>query len=215
MASTITQSDSSTDASVGFQNPNRIYVRKADVGDIEWIFEQTSAFYSQLDYQNEYVEHGGGRLRDLITDLIVNGVCFVTYKSKEQTGVILGKIYPYPLNPRQTVLGLWVWWVPEQFRGTRSGYLLLKSFVDAGKGIADVTVLSLRDVTQVPDEALAHFGLFLKEKTYVRENDRAKDGVIEDDRYDDTDDSGGRDSISNDSRRDVVTDDIGTIDRRY
>jgi hypothetical protein len=86
-----------------------------------------------------------------------------------RTGFIAGFLYPHFFNPDIVTLSELFWWVPEEYRGTRSGLLLFKYFKEFGEERADQVIMTLEEETPVKPEFLTKKGFRVKEHSYLLE----------------------------------------------
>jgi len=139
-------------------------VERATEKDLFWILTESVEFLSQVnpDYVNEEY------LPTFVQNLMKAGVVLISKKDGiERTGMIGGAIVSSPFNPNIHILTEIAWWVPEHYRKTRSGYLLLQEFINYGKenNVYSIVLSSLTN-TPVSDETFEKRGFILKEKAY-------------------------------------------------
>lgn len=146
-----------------------ITVRPAIVEDLDWLIEQLKSFSrffgSKIPlYKSEHFA------REAMTKMMTDHMVFVAWKEGiGPVGFIAGFVIPHIFNPTIRVLNETFWWVPEEHRGTRAGYLLLKAFIDFGKEHADWILFTLEDNSPVNEVALLNRGFKLKEKSFLME----------------------------------------------
>lgn len=146
-----------------------IRIRPATTDDLDWLIHELkefSLFYGTkngLFSTEEYTRHG-------MTTLMKDHLVFVAEKDYVgPVGFIAGLYSHHIFNPTIRVLTEAFWWVPEQHRRSRAGYLLLQAFVDFGKENADWILFTLEHNSPVNPNALIDRGFKLKERSFLME----------------------------------------------
>lgn len=99
-----------------------------------------------------------------------NGVVFVVKDEYQPVGAIAGLLVNNLYNPEMTTLSELVWYVLPEYRQTRVGALLLKSFIEHGEEVADETTLSILPSSNVHFESLKKRGFNLEEFAFRKVN---------------------------------------------
>jgi hypothetical protein len=145
-----------------------VEIRIATTNDLDWALQQLqlfSAFYktkNPLFGKDEYA-------KEFLLNLMTNHVFLVAEQDSLPIGLIAGLLTPHFFNPETKVLAELFWWVQEEHRGGRAGYLLFKEFVEIGKQKADWITVALEADSPVSDEAILKRGFTLKEKNFLME----------------------------------------------
>ena len=148
-----------------------IIVRKATNSDSKWILGQLSVFSKFFESKYQLFS-GEANETDLATlSFMINDHLFLV--AEREDGVLLGLVSglysPHLFNPNIKVLTETFWWVDEQHRGTRAGYLLLKEFIRIGREDCQWILMTLEKKSPVHDEALIKLGFKEKEKIFLME----------------------------------------------
>lgn len=102
--------------------------------------------------------------------VIENHLIFVAESSEAgRLGLIAGLVVPHVFNPKIQVLQEILWWVSEEYRGSRAGLLLLNEFVDWGKRNVDWIMFTLEKHSPVSDRPLIKRGFRSMETAYLLE----------------------------------------------
>jgi hypothetical protein len=117
-----------------------------------------------LPYKPVDVQH----VQKLLEDGLTQSVILVAEVEGEIRGTVIGVYHKHPLNPSISVLTEIAWWVPQEHRKTRIGWVLLQAFASLKK--TDLTTLSL-----LPDSGVAHrhlnkLGFTQSEVAFVKDN---------------------------------------------
>jgi len=146
-----------------------ITIRKAILEDIPWILEELKKFSKFYETKNNLFpseSHASVKLGELIE----GHVAFIAEEEVLKMGFIIGVHNQHFFNPALTVLTEIFWWVKEEYRGTRAGYMLLDNFINYGKVHADWVVMTLEEKSPVKDKILLKKGFHLHERSYLLEN---------------------------------------------
>lgn len=147
----------------------RIFVRRGTPEDIGWLVDQLkdfSLFYGTKRplYTSEDFARKG--LEKIINEHLL---IIAEKDGVGPVGFIAGLFVPHVFNPDIFVLNEAFWWVPELYRGTRAGALLLREFVAWGKKEADWILFTLENESPVNETALLRHGFTFKERSYLLE----------------------------------------------
>jgi len=145
-----------------------VEVRRADGADVDWIVDQLKDFSDFHDSKYALfgdIEHAA----KIVGDVIENHVVFVAHGDGKLMGFISGYLIDHPYNPKIKTLNEQFWWVPEEYRGTGAGALLLKSFNDYGKKVAHWIIMALESNSPVKEDSLVKRGYRLHERSYLME----------------------------------------------
>ena len=143
-------------------------VRLAHHSDIPWLIEELRKF-SEFYGTKVSLFPGDAIAADKLFQIIKSHVVFVSVRSDERTGFIAGLMSPHFFNEELLVLTEVLWWVPEEFRRTRAGYVLLKRFTEHGKEFADWTIMTTECKSKVSDRTLLSMGYTQYEKSFLLE----------------------------------------------
>lgn len=145
-------------------------VRQAQVCDIPWLTEQLREFAASLGTRHSYIPATAEGIQAELGAMISNHVLLVSLQDDTPTGCIGGLLAPHAMNNELTALVERFWWVDPKYRGGRSAYVLLKEFLSVGDNIADVTVVSLEQDSNVSEKMLSKLGLKLYERSFAKES---------------------------------------------
>lgn len=153
-----------------------IHVRPAELGDLEWLLRQMKLFADFVGTQRP-IFPPVDEARVLVRTFIEQHQCFVSEyfyadapeRSGPRTGFTIAILHPHLFNPRIVVLTELFWWVTPEYRGTRSGALLLQELERVGREHADWVVISLEAKSPVNPGTLERRGYKLWEQTFLRE----------------------------------------------
>lgn len=172
-----------------------IEIYHAEMLDIPWLREQTELFSNFMGHEKKQLYPGDLRATQALTDLINKQVVFMakyldpvetenikkamekgedsTKKKMEdpwiRTGFIAGILSPHFLNPDITLFSELFWWVPEEYRGGRSGLMLFNMFLEFGVEHADQVIVTLQEESPVNPRILTKRGFKVKEHAYILE----------------------------------------------
>lgn len=151
------------------RSTKRVTVRRSVLSDIPWVIEQARKFGEVINRDIEIIGRSDLWLAKCIADAI-NDVAFTACCGDKLVGCIGGRLFPQPFNPLVMMLMEMFWWVPEEYRKTRAGYLLLKKFCEVGNERADATVLTLQNSTPVIERTVERLGFKLYERSFAKIN---------------------------------------------
>jgi hypothetical protein len=144
-------------------------VRKATIEDMPQIMVELKAFSEFYDSKHELFGNDDDYSDALIRAFIEEHVFFVCENDGEFVGFICGLVSPHIYNPSIKVLTESFWWVKPEHRGSKAGLLLLNTFIDFGKGLADWIICTLEDASPVNDSVFYKRGFKLKERSFLLE----------------------------------------------
>ncbi len=145
-----------------------ISTRFATMEDESWILEQSADFAKTYPSKLNLAENLP-YMKLLFKNLIENHVMIIAEMAGTRTGFIAGMKAPHHFNPNLTVLSELLWWVPEEFRGSKAGSALLEDFIAVGKGSADWITFTIEEQTPISDKSLIKRGFRPTEKSYLLE----------------------------------------------
>lgn len=157
-----------------------ITIRRAKLEDLDWLIGQLrlfSAFYDSkkpLFGDEKYVREGLTTMIDKHLVLVavhradhLDSRCGCT--EGHPVGFIAGFLIPHVFNPAITCLSETFWWVQEEHRRSRAGYMLLKEFIEFGKKNVDWILCTIEEHSPINPSALMNRGFKLKEQNFVME----------------------------------------------
>lgn len=143
-------------------------ITTATPADFPELLAECRKFASTLEYMHDYLPEDKDIL-DYFEYWAENHILLVAKdKSGEILGMICGEWYFHPFNQSKKVLYEHFWWVKEDKRARGAGIALLRAFLKSGASAHCIKV-SLEHNSPVNDRFMAHFGLKLAEKTYIKE----------------------------------------------
>lgn len=145
-----------------------VEVRKAEQHDVDWLIGQLRAFEKFVAYKRPLFEDEIFA-RDGLAGLVDRHVVLIAHDGKTRQGFIAGTHAPHPFNPRLKVLTELFWWVSEEFRMGRAGFMLLDEFEIVGRAMADWVVLSLEHNSPVRETHLTKRGFRQVERAFLLE----------------------------------------------
>jgi len=144
-------------------------IRKATLNDIDFIRKELKA--GDIYYNTKYKlsEASESYQKEKLEMLINTQVFLIAEIDYIPVGYILAVGSKHFFNPDIRKLDVLLWWVKEEYRKTRAGYLLLKTVVKFGKENFDWIWLDVNVDAQIKNESLEKLGFKNKEKTYLME----------------------------------------------
>lgn len=147
-----------------------IEIRRATTDDIPWLLGELRKFAEFFGTKlsllgNEPMASEG--LSIIIRD---HYFAIAEHSTFGPVGFISGVLSPHMFNPDIIVLSETFWWVSENHRGTRAGFLLFKDFVKFGEENADWTTCNLESHSPVSDEFMIRNGFKLQERSFLLEH---------------------------------------------
>ena len=145
-----------------------ITVRRGKPEDVPWILSQLKIFsplygtkrslFGDEDYARE------GLLRTMESHLLL-----VAERGETLMGFVAGMVSPHLYNPAIRILCELFWWVAEEYRKTRAGYLLMREYMTWGKSNVDWMTFCLMENSPVKDGTLRRLGFKPTETSYLME----------------------------------------------
>lgn len=128
-------------------------IRKAHLGDSEWILEQLKIFSSTYKTKVSLFPKSYDRAQEIISKLIEGQIVLLAETDNgEKAGFIAGVLTPHYFNQDIITLTELFWWVEEKHRGSKAGLMLYNEFVKIGKDLSDWIVLCLKFGSPVKEE---------------------------------------------------------------
>ena len=144
-------------------------VLRARPEDIEWIAAEMKVFASSLKAKHGYIPQTEESLHAELAAMQADHVLLVAWDRGDRVGTIGGMISTHPYNSDVSLLLERFWWVPEQNRGSRAGYMLLREFSKLGEGFGLVTMSLLPNSPPGCVKALERLGFRHGEDTFIKE----------------------------------------------
>jgi len=146
----------------------KIEVRAANTADIDWLVTQLECFSRfQVTKRKLFTaDHARLVIHTMINDHLV---LVAESQSRGLMGFIGAYLHPHLFDPTLRMLSEAFWWVAEEFRRTRAGFLLLDTFTEYGKANADWTVITLQGQSLVSGRHLIRRGFVAREQLYLLE----------------------------------------------
>ncbi|MCK5019000.1 MAG: GNAT family N-acetyltransferase [Candidatus Peribacteraceae bacterium] len=145
-----------------------INLRQATSKDIPWMLDEGKKFLSLMSETKNY--YNRDHLSGVLNFILKEGIMYVTEDEGKLVGAIGGMIVPNVFNGDIKDLGELFWWVPEDYRNTRSGYLLMREFTKYGENAGvDNVVFSSMEFSPINEDAMTKRGFKKKETAYVME----------------------------------------------
>lgn len=143
-------------------------IRKAELTDLDFIYEECINFSKFYDSKKSLMG-SPDHAKTVIANLIENHVVFVAVEGDIRLGFIAGICQPHHFNPDIKLLAELLWWVREEYRGSKAGSLLLDEFVCYGEEHCDWINFTLEANSPVNDVCLKKRGFRLIERAYLSE----------------------------------------------
>ena len=157
-----------------------LVVRPAKISDIDWLLVQLKQF---AEFDKAKISMWGGpheQKISVLTNLITNHVLLICEKETEPdelgqvgwipVGMICGTLHRHIFNSNIRCLTEYFWWVDPDYRKSRAGILLFKTFDEYGKELADWVTFSLLENSPDFSGYLEKNGFRLAERAYLKEN---------------------------------------------
>ena len=140
--------------------------RNATSDDIPRLLPLVKAFADEIGFGEDYSHKCAAQT---LSDAISTGVVLVEEKDDELVGLIVGSIARSPWNPFKLMIEELMFYVNEDYRNTRAGYMLLKTYTDRVSDM-DLYASSLKLMYNSPDltKVYEKLGYKLLEKTFVK-----------------------------------------------
>ena len=146
-----------------------IILRKPEKKDLEWLCEEFKIF-SKYYNTKKSLYHSDEYTKDLILNISKNHI-FTLAEDTEKglMGWIVALAAPHLFNPDIKTTTLVSWWVSEEHRKSRVGYLLLKNLIKIAKENSDWFIVTVNVDSPVKKESLKNLGFSLVENQYLME----------------------------------------------
>lgn len=145
-------------------------VLRATKDDIPWLASELRKFELSLGAKHSYIPPTEELLHQELQALLTDHVLLVAWERGVRMGTIGGMRTFHPYNPHVSVLLERFWWVPEEHRGSRAGYMLLREFSNIGLSSDLVVMTVLPDTPAGAAKLLDRLGYRLGEQTFIMEN---------------------------------------------
>lgn len=155
----------------------KITVRRAIEGDIPWMLDELKKFSDFFGTRIPLFDPNTAK--GTLSQILENHVVFVAVREQEALGTgvsvflpigfIAGAQVSHPLNPAIRVFAELLWWVQEEFRGSRAGAMLLEQFTAYGREHADWITMTLEAKSPVNPAVLERKGFRHQESSFVME----------------------------------------------
>lgn len=149
--------------------PKRVFVRTAVVNDLDWLVQELKLFSDFYKTKHPLFGHEQFVREGMVTMIEKHLVLIAEKEGVGPIGFIAGLLVPHIFNPLIRCLTEAFWWVKEEFRSSRAGYLLLMEFIEFGKQNADWILCTIEEHSPINQEALTDRGFKLKERNYIME----------------------------------------------
>lgn len=149
-------------------------VRPANLGDVEWITEQMSAFDKFFDakktmFNPQTASYQVAKLIDTASQPNPQAIVAVAEDHDGLAGVIAGVLAPHFFNSDIRTLTEIFWWVSPHRRYTTAGARLLVAFEAWGCERADWIIMSVLEQSPLSPMALEDRGYRAKERSLLKE----------------------------------------------
>lgn len=145
-----------------------IKVRHAASEDVDWIVSELKKFSEFYGTQRELFLNEENS-KPLVQMWVSEHLVLVAERESQLLGFIAGLVHPHLYNPEIQVLSELFWWVPEEYRNTRAGALLLNEYMMWGKKNTNWITMTLEHNSPVNEKSLFKRGFKLVEKSYLLE----------------------------------------------
>lgn len=143
-------------------------IREATKYDKKHIFEMLREFRKESAVPQFQTLENETTVDNLVTSIIVGrGRIFLD----DDKGLLIGLITPSVWCSRTYVLHELAWYVKPEYRHTRSGYRLLKAYIDYGRRLKDegrISYFTVSKMTSTPDINYARFGFIKIEENWIQ-----------------------------------------------
>lgn len=146
----------------------KITVEKLVVKDLEW-FVEIAATRMLLEELKRPELLNEDHLYRLSHYGMTSGTCLVAKSDGVPIGAVGAILAPNMFNPDITTLVEVMWYVLPEYRNTRAGALLLKSFEELGKELADESTLSLLESSVVNRQSMLKRGWHVGEVAFRKQ----------------------------------------------
>ena len=146
----------------------RHLVRRAKLVDIAWSVRQMEAFAATIPTRVK-IYPGFDIGCDIMAKMITDHYILISESGGKRSGIIGAFKCHHPFNPHVRVLSEAFWWVPDAYRLTRVGYLLLREYTRYGRADFDIVTLTLEAASNVSDKSLQKLGYKQFERNFSLE----------------------------------------------
>jgi len=146
-----------------------ISIKRATVDDIPWLLSELRKFAEFFGTKLSLLGNEAMATHGL--EIIIRDHFFAIahHDTHGPVGFISGVLSPHMFNPDITVLSETFWWVSENHRGTRAGFMLFQEFKKFGAENADWITCNLESHSPVSDEFMVRNGFRLQERSFLME----------------------------------------------
>lgn len=141
-------------------------VRKAEEKDRAWVVEQAAAFLRYIDVGVPVDYDHLEKLFDTFSG--ANFYLLVVTCDDQLRGVAAAMLQDHFFNPAVKMFSEVMWWVPEEFRNSRAGAILLDAMDKIGSATADLVVLAIEHNSKVNVRSLNKRGFEMKEMSLLK-----------------------------------------------
>ncbi len=141
-------------------------VRRATTDDMEWMLKQCKDF---MDYLRLPLKWDEDYIREVVRMYMQDHHVILVLKNTERAGVVAAMESPHPFDPSTKIMTEILWWVPEEWRKTRAGYILLGALEHIAETANALLVLSTEKHSPLNERTLNKRGYQLRELSYVKE----------------------------------------------
>ena len=146
-----------------------IILRKPEEKDLSWFCKEFKIF-SKYYNTKKSLYHSDEYTKALIINISTNQIFLIAEDSeKGLMGWIAALTSPHLFNPEIKTTTLISWWVTEEHRNSRVGYLLMKELIKIAKKNTDWFIASFNISSPVKKETLAKLGFIPVENQYIME----------------------------------------------
>lgn len=145
-----------------------IVLREANLSDIDWLLVELKHFAEFYASSHSLFSDDDGYNRNVLKQLIEDHYFMVSENDGVCSGFIAGMISRHLFNPKITTFTELFWWVLPDFRGTKSGGMLLDHFTEFGSQFS-WSIMTLEHNSPVQNESLLKRGYVFKEQSFIKE----------------------------------------------
>jgi len=152
-------------------------IRKANKFDLPY-FIHVAKKVQHMGFvpQNKNAELDDDHLNSIFATILAGaGICYIAEHENQNIGMVLGIISPNMWAPKYLFMHQILYFVEEDFRQTRAGYLLFKEFDNKAKELVEqkrIHHVSLSAPKTLLDMDFNKFGYELSEKTWIKKGMR-------------------------------------------
>jgi len=149
-----------------------IIVREATHHDVDWIVPELksfSDFYCRDKKKKLFKDHKYTR-SEVVLPLIERHLFLVAEMDEsELVGMIAGLIGTHAFNNEISTLNELFWWVPQGYRHTRAGLMLINEYTRWGRENVDWAFMTLETDSPVNDRSIIKRGYQPVERQFLME----------------------------------------------